>query len=330
LKEKKRPLIILSAVCICLIFLLWTLNNYVFDRPSFCKSCHLIQSACDSWQKSQHKPEYTKNSCNACHLQPGLFESIKATAYGLKNTYTYFFGIEEDDIKASKPVNCTRIGCHTKMEESMYGKRIRVNHGLHMNMGYSCVVCHDRVAHEEYGMVKNLSMMRDFCFACHNDEIAPQNKCNICHIYQYNMLKGIDATGESSSMASPHYREEETCRMCHQKFEQVDQKTCLDCHQADTDKQYQRLKSELDGRISQIKLQIDEVKSRFNSTKGYNPVLEEYLSLFQKVQENYFYLQKDNSRGAHNKWLTLRIVKNMEENIQKIRYFLYNYQDYRY
>ena len=217
LKEKKRPLIILSALCICLISLLWILNTYVFDRASFCGSCHLIRIACDNWQKSQHKPEYTKNSCNACHLQPGLFGTIKTTAYGIKNTYIYFFGIEEDDIKASKPVNCSGVGCHKNMKESMFGKRIRVNHGLHMDMGYSCVVCHDRVAHEEYGMVKNLSMMKDFCFVCHNDEIAPRNKCDICHIYQYNMLKGIDAAGESSGLTSSHYREEGACQECHQE-----------------------------------------------------------------------------------------------------------------
>lgn len=30
-----------------------------------------------------------------------------------------------------------------------------------------------------------------------------------------------------------------------------------------------------------------------------------------------------------NRGLTLSIVKNMEDKIQKIRYFLYNYQDYR-
>ena len=117
----------------------------------------------------------------------------------------------------------------------------------------------------------------------------------------------------------------------HLCLDEVKQKICLDCHQEDIVKQYQRLKIDLDRRIRHITLKIEEVKIKFNSTKGkeYGPAWKESLSLFQEVQANYFYLKKDNSKGAHNKWFILHMVKNIEENIQKIRYLLYNYQDYR-
>ncbi|MGA1868936.1 MAG: NapC/NirT family cytochrome c [bacterium] len=332
MKEKRKPLVIVSSLCIFLILLLWVVNTYVLNTASFCSSCHMIQSACDTWQISQHKPEYTNNSCNACHLEPGIVGSIKTTAYGIKNTYTFFFGIEEDDIKAKDPVYCTRSGCHTKMEESMDGKRVRVNHGFHMNMKYACVVCHDRVAHEEYGMAKNLSMMMDFCFACHDDEIAPRTNCSVCHIYQYNMLKGIKTKEEISGVTSSHFQEEGSCQKCHQSLQKVDQKICLNCHNEDRLNQYQRVQTDLAKRISEIKVKIEEVSGRFTrrKSKEYDPTWEQFLSLFQGVQENYSYLEKDNSRGAHNIELTQRIVKNVEENIQRILYFLYNYQDIEY
>ncbi|MGA1823692.1 MAG: cytochrome c3 family protein [bacterium] len=329
-KKIKKPLIIGSIVCFCLIFVSWMLNKYVFDGSSFCSSCHLIKAACDTWEKAQHKPEYTNYSCNACHLQPGIYGSLRTTALALENTYIYFFGIEEDDIKASEPINCT--GCHPKMRESVTGKRVRVNHAFHMDMGYSCVVCHDRVAHEEYGMVKNLSMMTDFCFPCHDDEIAPRSRCSLCHIYQDNMLRGIETKGTSSGFISSHYQEDHTCQTCHLNFKKVDQTRCLDCHNGDIHKQYQRAIGEIGRKIGQIKSDMAEVEFRFTSTKGKGneATREQLLSLYKEVQEDYSYLEKDSSMGAHNIKLTQRMVKNSAENIKKILYLLYNYQDYRY
>lgn len=362
LSGRKQHILILGAGVICCVLSLWVLNNYVLDRPSFCITCHMIKSANDSWQKAKHKPEYTKNSCNVCHVQPGLTGSIKASIYGLENIYTFFFGPDEDDIKASRPVYCTQKGCHEQMEKSMFGKKVRVNHGMHMSMGYACVICHDRVAHEEYAMASNLSMMRDFCFACHNDEVAPRKDCNICHVYQDRMMKGTETPDNLAGIISPHMEPGEvTCQNCHMDIEESPRKSCINCHEEGVLTQYQKDKADFSQRIAQVKAQIDEIRnllvkigkvepgaglekgnpaaSSGGSTgisgvnagssagaKGADPVWEQPLSLFQMVQRNYTYLIQDNSQGAHNARLTSTILSKLEADTQRVRYFVYSYQ----
>jgi len=330
LKNKKTRLAIFSSIIvICFVFFLWVLNNYALDRPSFCTSCHLIQAAYDSWQKAQHKPEYTKNSCNVCHVQEGLVGPIKASVYGLESAYIYFFGLDEDDVKASKPVYCSRKGCHEQMEKSMIGKNIRVNHGLHMDMGYSCVICHDRVAHEEYAMAKNLSMMQDFCFPCHNDEVAPRNDCEICHIYQIQMLSGTETPGKFPKIVSPHYQEDGACQVCHISFDDSAAKTCLECHEENISREFQQFKVSYNQSMNEIKKQIEEAQSLFSQIKGVGSSWEQVVSLFEMVQKNYTYIDRDAGQGGHNQKLTRLMIDNLKKDIQKVRYFLYNYQSYR-
>jgi len=335
LKKRKSLLIILGAGGICFFLSLWVLNNYVLDRPSFCITCHMIQTANDSWQKARHKPEYTKNSCNACHVQPGLVGSVKASIYGMENVYVFLFGPGEDDIKAYRPVYCTQKGCHAQMEKSVFGKKIKVNHEFHMKMGYACVICHDRVAHEEYGMVKanNLSMMRDFCFPCHNDEVAPRKTCGNCHVYQYRMLKGAETPENLVAMASIHYQSnpEENCQICHTNLEESAAKSCVNCHAEDTALQYQKDKVDFSQQLVQVKAQISEsetllAKIKKPETQGVDPALDQILALFQTVQKNYTYLIQDNSKGAHNRKLTAAILAKLEGDAQRVLYSLYSYQ----
>jgi len=335
LKKRKTHLIILSAGAVCFLLSLWVLNNYVLDRPSFCSTCHMIKIANDAWQKARHKPEYTKNSCNACHVEPGLLGSINASIYGVENVYVFLFGPGEDDIKATRPVYCTQKGCHVQMEKSTLGKKIKVSHGFHMKMGYACVICHDRVAHEEYGMVKadNISMMRDFCFPCHNDEVAPRKTCGLCHVYQDRMLKGIETPDNLSPMVSIHYQPgvEEICQNCHTNPAESAEKSCSNCHPDDTLLQYQKDKAAFVQRLDQVKAQISEAETLMAKIKkpeaqGVNPAWDQAFALYQTVQKNYDYLTKDNSKGAHNQKLSATILNKLESDVQSVRYSLYSYQ----
>ncbi|MEW5803233.1 MAG: NapC/NirT family cytochrome c [bacterium] len=333
LKKRKTFLVILGAGAVCFLLSLWLLNNYILDRPAFCITCHPIQSAYDSWQKARHRPEYTKNSCNVCHVQPGLVGSVKASIYGVENVYEFWFGPGEDDIKASRPVYCTQKGCHEQMEKSMFGKKVRVNHGMHMSMGYACVICHDRVAHEEYAMVSNLSMMRDFCFSCHNDEVAPRKECGVCHVYQDRMMKGLDAPEEFPQIASLHYQagEEEPCQNCHVDLRESAEKSCLNCHGEDTLLKHQKDKADFSQRLDQVKAQITEVetmmaKIRKPEAQGIDPAWDQTFALFQTVQKNYTYLIQDNSKGSHNQKLSMTILTKLEGDAQRVRYSLYSYQ----
>jgi predicted CXXCH cytochrome family protein len=334
-KKRKSHLIILGAGSICFILSLWVLNNYVLDRPSFCSTCHMVKIANDTWQKARHKPQYTKNSCNACHVEPGLFGSINATIYGVENLYVFLFGPGEDDLKAKRPVYCTQKGCHDQMEKSTLGKKIKVSHGFHMKMGYACVTCHDRVAHEEYGMVKanDLSMMKDFCFPCHNDEVAPRKTCGVCHVYQYRMLKGVETPENLVGMTSIHYQSnaEENCQNCHTNPGESAEKSCINCHAEDTLLQYQKEKADISQRLEQVKAQISEseaimAKIKKPEAQGMDPAWDQTFALFQIVQKNYAYLTQDNSKGAHNRKLTAAILGKLESDAQRMRYSLYSYQ----
>lgn len=327
-KRTSRLFFIVGSGVISFLVLLWALNTYILDRPSFCTSCHLIQSAYDSWQKSQHKPEFTKNSCNACHVEPGLLGSLKASFYGLENTYIFFFGLDEDDIKATRPVYCTQKGCHAQIRDSDEGKRVRVNHGLHMDMGYSCVICHDRVAHEEYAMAKNISMMQDFCYACHNDEVAPRNDCRVCHIYQDRLLNGKNVPEGLAALPSPHLAKKVICQDCHLTFKEPAEKSCLNCHREETVAQYQQTKTLFEQRLSKLKAELDEVKTLFDQIKGYGPTWEQALASFQKIEKNYLYLGQDSNGAAHNPKLTEFMLTSLEKDMQRVRYFLYSYQRY--
>ncbi|MEW6378133.1 MAG: cytochrome c3 family protein [bacterium] len=380
--RRKQHILILGAGIVCGVLSLWVLNNYVLDRPSFCITCHMIKSANDTWQKAKHKPEYTKNSCNACHVEPGLTGSIKASIYGLENVYVFLFGPGEDDIKASRPVYCTQKGCHDRMEKSMLGKNIRVNHGMHMKQGYACVICHDRVAHEEFAMVSNLSMMKDFCFACHNDEVAPRKDCSVCHVYQDRMMKGTETPDNLVGIISPHVQPDEvTCQNCHVDLEESPQKSCINCHDETVLPQYRQDKADFNQRLAKVKAQIDEIQDLLAKIKkaepekwagsgnlgssagntgssggnpgssgenpgnaggnignpgqnaqssaesgGPDPAWNQTLSLLQTVQKNYTYLIQDNSQGAHNRKLAAAILSKLEDDVQRVRYFMYGYQ----
>lgn len=333
-KKKKSSIYIFSAGVICFVLSLWVLNHYILDRPSFCIRCHLIQDANTYWQTSRHKPEYTKNSCNVCHIQPGLIGSIKGTIYGMENLYVFFFGQDEDDVKASRPVYCSQTRCHPNMEKSMIGKKVKVNHGLHMEMGYACAICHDRVAHEEFGMVSNLSMMKDFCFRCHNDEVAPRQTCGICHVYQDRMLKGIDTPEGTPWIQSMHLqRGEVVCQNCHTRPDAPPEETCLNCHQQDTVDLYQQQKADFAKRLDGAKSQITEVESlfgRLNLTDDQKsePGWVQILARFKAAQQSYTYLIKDNSEGAHNEKLAATMLTTLESDIQRVRYTLYTYLKY--
>lgn len=293
-------------------------------RYSFCKGCHEMNQAHDTWIASKHGPILGQiDSCIACHAQEGTLGYIKAKLAGFKSLYYHITGQITgrylDVAKGTKPVYCMKTGCHA-MKDLDKGLKIRVNHQLHAQMGFECVSCHDRIAHGWDEDLRGSPNMQETCFGCHDNKIAPHDECGICHVYQKKMLKGAGGVG-LENMPSPH-GDELSCKDCHTHACALDLQTCSSCHDSSLIDEKNQVQADVSFELEELGgtlRQLERILKRYESSGMIQDgaFFEDEQKQYDLAKANYEFISRDLSRGIHNVEYTMNMLELSKENANR-------------
>ena len=299
-------------------------------RYSFCKGCHEMNQAHDTWMASKHGPILSEiDSCMACHAEEGAWGYIKAKIGGFKSVYYHITGQINNRYlevaKGSKPVYCTKSGCHS-INDLDVGLKIQVDHKFHEGKGFTCTSCHDRIAHGWDEDLRQTPNMRDACFNCHDDKTAPQDDCGMCHVYQDNMLKGNGMDDISSS-----HGEDLLCKDCHTYFCAPDLETCSSCHDMDFMGEVEHLQTRVSVALEELKAtltQLDRMFEHYESNKiiDNKVFFEKNYNMYVEARKNYEFIKKDSSRGIHNTDYVWKLIEVSKERAEEVILFFKNNQ----
>ena len=223
------------------------------DDPEFCMSCHMMQDAFKTWQKSKHR-DFT---CQKCHVMSLLEQNKMLISYVVKgptgSTSQTHGRISPWDACSSCHLSEVAQGSLTLNKSYGHAKHIfmqKINCSkchtgtLHMFKPneQACSECHkDKVIH-------GMGMEGMSCLKCHNySEKEPKmittEKCKSCH-------KDIPSKGVMSALKCfdchhPHGKikptSQDCLKTCHGSESKVGQHSlhmtqaklnCLDCHKA--------------------------------------------------------------------------------------------------
>jgi nitrate/TMAO reductase-like tetraheme cytochrome c subunit len=209
------------------------------SRPSFCPTCHYMETFYNSWKTSQHN----KVDCVECHFEPGVAGTIKGKLNGLVQIANYIsLTYKKRKPWAEIPDNtCARTGCHEtqQFQDSVYDfNGISFSHKNHLQdlrrgKKLKCISCHSQIVQGTHMEVTGYT-----CFNCHfKKSDDPEHKydklsdCNTCHGFQ-NKSKEV-----LSSLRYNHVNVVErnySCTGCHSSVIQgkgeVGKERCFHCH----------------------------------------------------------------------------------------------------
>ncbi|MCI0484535.1 MAG: NapC/NirT family cytochrome c [candidate division NC10 bacterium] len=146
-------------------FAAWGVVSYTAS-PSFCASCHLMQTRYVSWQRSPH---WGKATCIQCHSEPGIWGELKAHLNGTRYLYVMLTGEKSGPILRAAVESATCAHCHPaeSLPEATRAQQIR--HRAHLALGIECTACHAGLVHGTlYG--HQAKPAREACVACHAKE----------------------------------------------------------------------------------------------------------------------------------------------------------------
>lgn len=201
--EGKLKLFILASGALLFIVVAMIGALTFTNQPIFCSSCHKTMSPeYTTWQVSSH----SQVSCVACHIKPGLVNTLLHKMQTLKEPVLYFTGTWEKPIKPTEPVeneNC--LTCHSTNRKFTVEGDLIIPHDKHEKAGILCVDCHSGVAHAkiyERGLTGEKSPRQpedwteayaktvftpdftnpdmDTCIKCHHKKGKPVS-CETCH-----------------------------------------------------------------------------------------------------------------------------------------------------
>lgn len=219
---KKKILI----VVIFIAALFFGVTEYT-TKPSFCKSCHVMEPYVHRWEISVHK----EIECLTCHSEPGItgFLKTKINAslqplHYLTKTYT----MPSADVPTK---NCLK--CHENILFEKVGEKfVRFPHEKHViRQNLNCNRCHSGAA------VTHIDVDMPICLECHNNKKAPF-KCETCHSdigkREFEWEVGVTFVHEK------HLDKGFNCELCHATYveERRDlymESLCAYCHDIKTE-----------------------------------------------------------------------------------------------
>jgi len=244
-------LAILGAVAIVSLFV-FTLVVTFTSSPTFCNFCHEMKADIKSWEVSTHG----KVTCYACHGKTNVFALLIDKPTKLKEPIAHFANNYELPINAEGKLSqnheefpnkvCER--CHSIRKRNVTPKNgIIINHQKHIDKGFTCTACHNRVAHKTIKkylakdvLANNPNAYRDrsemrYCMEHHNGKKGQgPSKCTTCHpkafkfmpgfhkekgfIYPVGANRGIHgqmAKKDRKACMACHHSEDEFCNKCH-------------------------------------------------------------------------------------------------------------------
>jgi hypothetical protein len=229
--------------------------RYTKDDPAFCMSCHMMQEAFRTWQKSKH----WNYPCQRCHEMSVLEQNRMLIDYVLKETKTakqkhgrispwkackdcHLSEVEQGSVTLNnsyghaqhvfmQQIPCSR--CHMGGDLHTFAPNEqaclechadKAIHGLGM-AGFSCLKCHS-YSEKAPKMISN-----DRCLGCHKDlpRKGPMSslKCFDCH-HPHGQMK---PTNDDCLKNCHGYETKVGQHNLHMTKAQLH---CLDCHKAHT------------------------------------------------------------------------------------------------
>ncbi len=179
----RRFLLHVFILCAVAGLLGFILAVEITERPSFCRSCHIMEPYYQSWRESSHRDV----SCIECHYAPGLRSTFRGKMQGLSQLAKYFTGTQGTRPWAEvEDASCLRPGCHEKrlLEGVVDFNGVRFDHKPHLTeerrgRRLRCTSCHAQMV-----MGSHLTVTTSTCITCHfkdRPEEAPIAGCLGCH-----------------------------------------------------------------------------------------------------------------------------------------------------
>ncbi len=208
LKAKLLIVVLLMVIVFGGGFVAFKFYDFTQNNPKFCVGCHLMQSAYDSWAKSEHKGL----NCHDCHHLSIIEQNQLLISFVLKRPNSVPERHKGQVIVHER----TCLTCHTE------GKGPRINkslfHAKHVFMEQiECTECHGEVKPDKSGLhrflptekfcakchkdreVHGLGMGELACINCHTDrtkDLKPgRKKCLYCHSAEDSIRKELIADG---------------------------------------------------------------------------------------------------------------------------------------
>ncbi len=184
-----RRFLLLTGIYIGLFLVLLAISAEYTSRPSFCPTCHYMETFYQSWRTSAHN----KVDCVECHFEPGISGTIRGKLNGLVQIVNYVsLSYKKRKPWAEIPDNtCARSGCHEKqaLQDTTYEfKGIQFNHKHHLQelkrgKTLKCTSCHSQIVQGTH-----IEVTSSTCFNCHfKKSDDPEHKydklsdCKTCH-----------------------------------------------------------------------------------------------------------------------------------------------------
>jgi nitrate/TMAO reductase-like tetraheme cytochrome c subunit len=226
--------VLIPVAILTIILLAVTTVGFVeySGRPSFCKTCHIMQPYYDSWASSSHRDV----PCIKCHYAPG----IKAEAMGklqaanqVVKYVTGAYGIkpwaEIDDAA------CLRSGCHSerKVEGVVTFKGVRFDHTSHLGelrrgKQLRCTSCHSQIVQGQH-----VAVTEGTCFLCHFKDRppgAPIAGCVGCHPAPPRVVSPAGYVVDHTQ----YVQDQISCVSCHNEVTTgsgvAERNRCFNCH----------------------------------------------------------------------------------------------------
>jgi nitrate/TMAO reductase-like tetraheme cytochrome c subunit len=201
---------------IMLLFLITIIGGIVGFRyykhtkedPEFCMSCHMMQEAFKTWEKSKHR-DFT---CQNCHVMDVLEQNKMLISYVVKGSQS----TAQKHGRVSPWDSCQ--GCHlSNVFQGSLTLNSSYGHAKHVFMQkINCSKCHT-------GSLHKFAPNELACAECHKDKAIhgmgmEGMSCLKCHSYSEKATKMVAA---------------ERCRSCHKKIPEkgiMASLKCFDCH----------------------------------------------------------------------------------------------------
>jgi nitrate/TMAO reductase-like tetraheme cytochrome c subunit len=233
--------IILIVVTFIAVLVIGTSEWYT-AQPTFCGSCHIMQKAHKSWEKSKHK----NVKCVECHYAPGESHAMKAKFKGLGQLFTYL-ATEEGEVRKPAVINdlsCMTAECHPqqklKEDKVSYNKRIYYIHKTHFDQTIEGQKLHCDTCHQHVTPGLHFQVPREACFLCHFKNVQfneGRSKCSFCHDIPTKPLQKQKKEGNDDEKPVTHQSLEEAgvpCQSCHYELirgqGRIIQEKCFVCH----------------------------------------------------------------------------------------------------
>lgn len=252
LKQKKffnkvrgfKRFLLFSVVYTLIFVILVAISAEYTSRPSFCPTCHYMETFHQSWKVSTH----SKVDCVECHFEPGMSGTIKGKLNGLVQIVNYV----SLAYKKRKPWaeisdnTCARAGCHImeSIQDSLYDfNGIEFSHRSHLGemeggKSLKCTSCHTQVEQDTH-----MEVTASTCNNCHfkksnNTEhnFSKLSDCKTCHSLDKKSPEQLAEMRYNHSMV---VKNKVDCASCHTNVVagdgNVGKERCMQCH-FETDK----------------------------------------------------------------------------------------------